>query len=105
MVTRTCEEKRRLGMEIDFRRRTLSYQVDPPQPISADNQLPTEMRLGGGVPQRARAGSGSTRAFVRLRHRSSHDVMTTRAPSVPFWESLPAAGCGRRPGQSPTLLP
>jgi hypothetical protein len=56
-VTRTCEEKCRLGMEIDSRPQTLSDHLDPPRPISADNQLTTR-KTRGQFPGAGRETSG-----------------------------------------------
>ena len=44
MVTRTCETRRGVEMEIDSRRETISDRLDPFWTGSADNQVPTESR-------------------------------------------------------------
>ena len=45
-----------------------------------------------------RRDSGSTRAFIRLRHRSSHDVMTTASPLRVPPPCRPGSPPGRRAG-------
>jgi hypothetical protein len=42
MVTRTCQTKRGVQMEIDSRRKTVSDRLDPFWTGSADNQVPTK---------------------------------------------------------------
>jgi hypothetical protein len=50
MVMRTCEEKRRLGMESDSPPRPASDQLDPRRTISADNNQLTTRVSGGNLP-------------------------------------------------------
>src|ERR1700733_1432145 len=93
MVTRTCETKRGVKMEIGSRRETVSDRLDPFWTGSADNQLPTktaDLALGTrGIPRSRRAlatvGIGGRRLaakivedIARWRKRRELDGLLTR---------------------------
>jgi hypothetical protein len=71
MVTRTCETKRGVEMEIGSRRETVSDRPDPFWTGSADNQVPTE---SGGI-----LVAGQGRRQVPARGLASDKSLPTRA--------------------------